>query len=96
MKNILIIIWLFPHILLSQSKVNSYDPKWSPDGESVVFYSNYDGDYEIYIIGRDGNDLNKVTDNEISDTAPSWSPDGNKILFKSNKQVLKARTTRNA
>ncbi len=60
MNNILFIILLFPLVILSQSNVNSYDPKWSPDGERVVFYSNYDGDNEIYIINRDGKGLENI------------------------------------
>jgi len=35
---------------------------------------------EIYTIGTSG-ELNRVTNNDISDTQPTWSPDGNRIAF---------------
>ena len=85
MKKLIFIILLFPNLTLSQTKVNSYGPKWSPDGSRIVFYSNNDGDFEIYTINRDGTNMRRITVNDNGDSEPSWSPDGNKILFNSNR-----------
>jgi len=47
----------------------------------IVFVSNRDGNYEIYSMNPDGNDLKRLTDNPASDREPVWSPDGRKIAF---------------
>lgn len=48
----------------------------------LVFMSDRDGDFEIYIMNIDGSNLIKLTDNSVDDYVPVWSPDGKKrILF---------------
>ncbi len=58
-----------------------YDPEWSPDGTQLVFSSNRDGDFEIYVMNPDGSGVRKITNNGVLDRDPSWSPDGNSIVF---------------
>ncbi len=52
-----------------------------PDSERIVFASNRDGNFEIYMIYSDGTGLTQLTDNETDDTVPEWSPDGTQIAF---------------
>jgi TolB protein len=56
---------LFPLFIvcqsLAQSKVDSHDPVWSPDGNQIAFYSNRDGDFEIYVVNSDGSNLRQIT-----------------------------------
>jgi Tol biopolymer transport system component len=57
-------------------------PAWSPDGSRLAFYSNRDGDAEIYTLsvvdslraGR-GIDIRQLTDNEFDDSSPAWKPE---------------------
>ena len=35
-------------------------PTWTPDGKSLVFYSNRGGEFEIWSIGADGGSLRKI------------------------------------
>lgn len=60
------------------------DPGWSPDGQSLVFSSDRDGNYEIYSMKFDGSDIRRLTNNAGHDSFPKYSPDGTQIAFNSN------------
>ena len=49
----------------------------------IAFYSNRDGNYEIYSIRPDGSDLKRLTFDPASDQTPAWSPDGTRIASSS-------------
>lgn len=50
----------------------------------IVFSSNRDGDYDLYVMNPDGSDVQPVTQNEAWDDKPSFSPDGRQIAFESD------------
>ncbi len=53
----------------------------------IAFYSDRDGDWEIFVMNADGTNLQQLTVNSaISESHPSWSPDGNRIAFKGTRQ----------
>ena len=66
-------------------KSNSYAPILSPDGSKILFYTDDDGDYDIYIINSDGTGLKNLTDNDNGDFLPKWSSDGSKICYSSDE-----------
>ena len=70
---------------LTVSKPVDDRPKWSPDGKKIVFYTDRDGNNEIYVMDADGSNQQRLTTNESSDYAPRWSPDGKKIVFTSER-----------
>jgi Tol biopolymer transport system component len=43
------------------------------------------GNFEIYVISRDGRNLRYLTANPANDESPTWSPDSNQIAFVSNR-----------
>ncbi len=49
-------------------------PTWSPDGAKIAFYSDRDGNTEIYVINADGSGVTRLTNNAAIDFAPTWSP----------------------
>ena len=60
-------------------------PSWSPDGTRLAFASKRDGNWEIYVMDREGGNLTRLTDHEADDTSPAWSPDGSRIAFASTR-----------
>lgn len=56
-------------------------PTWSPDGKTLAFTSNRDGNYEIYTVRPDGTELKRRTDNTERDDCCTWHPDGKRLVF---------------
>lgn len=51
----------------------------------IVFQSDRDGNYEIYVMEPDGSAQTNLTNNTAGDFKPAWSQDGSKIVFQSNR-----------
>ncbi|PYP18739.1 MAG: hypothetical protein DMD54_04535, partial [Gemmatimonadetes bacterium] len=47
----------------------------------IVFHSNRDGDFDIYVMNPDGSDVVQLTHNDVDEYLPLWSPDGRQITF---------------
>ena len=58
-------------------------PRFSPDGQHVVFVSDRSGDDNVWVARADGSDLRQITkDGGIASgfLSPVWTPDGNYIV----------------
>ena len=62
-------------------------PTWSPDGLQIAFRSDilHVGNWDIYLIDIDGQNLKRLTTNRQDDHYPAWSPDGTEIAFSSDR-----------
>jgi serine/threonine protein kinase/Tol biopolymer transport system component len=56
-------------------------PALSPDGRSVAFVSNRDGQYNVYVGLVRGGQLVQITHNASLKSRPSWSPDGSILAY---------------
>jgi Tol biopolymer transport system component len=56
-------------------------PALSPDGRSVAFVSNRDGNYHIYVGLVRGGNLLQLTHDPYLESRPRWSPDGTTIAY---------------
>ncbi len=76
---------------LTHNAGDDSEPSWSPDGSSIVFTSDFEGNREIYIlnVGCSGwlaacpRDLRRITQHVASDFNPAWGRAG--ILFASER-----------
>ena len=51
----------------------------------IVFASNHDGNWDIYSMGVNGDNLLQLTDHPAPDDHPAGSPDGRRITFRSRR-----------
>ena len=47
-------------------------PKWSPDGRQIIFSSGRTGNYEVYMMDSNGENLRNLTNHPAPDYQPSW------------------------
>ena len=84
MKITILIAFIIPTIVFAQ-KVKSMSPSWSPDGQWIAYYSNRDGNNEIYITDVKGSEHKRITYNGVKDYLPKFSSDGKRLVFFSNE-----------
>ena len=79
-----------PRNITNSVSVHERFPAWSPDGKSIAFFSDKDGEYKLVIAPQDGKGVKK------SLTIPgagfyhglSWSPDSKKLGFSDNARNI--------
>ena len=72
--------------ITNNTLVADLQPTWSPDGERIAFTSTRDGgDYDIYIMGKDGSNVMRVTTHPATDRQPVWAPNGARLAFVSER-----------
>jgi tricorn protease len=58
-------------------------PKFSPDGKSIAFTGDYDGNTDVFVMPAAGGEPRRLTYHPGADLVLAWTPDGKKILFRS-------------
>jgi TolB protein len=82
---------------LTPPEMEAAHPSWSPDGSKIAFsgHSRESGNWDIWLIGRDGQNLVRLTGSDLDDywfsprrnMHPSWSPDGSFIVFEQSDGI---------
>ena len=58
-------------------------PRFSPDGSSIAFTGNYDGNQDVYTVATGGGVPTRLTHHPAPDRTLDWAPDGRSVLFAS-------------
>ena len=58
---------------------------YSPDGDQIIFESNREGNWDIFVMEGNGKHQTKLTSGNEDDRRPSWHPGGQKVVFESNR-----------
>ncbi len=79
-------------------------PKFSPDGQSIAFTGQYDGDEQVYVIPVQGGEPRQLTYYPARGPLPArwgydnqvygWTPDGHAVLFRSMREGWTLTDTR--
>lgn len=73
-------------VQLTEHGDTDIEPDWSPDGKRIVWVSNQDGNFEIYVMDATGENVKRLTDDPDDDKSPAWQPKfGQKIAFSSTR-----------
>jgi tricorn protease len=67
-------------------------PVFSPDGETLAFTGEYDGNVDVYTMPAAGGVPKRITFHPGADYATGWTPDGQRILFRSNRESFSRYT----
>jgi Tol biopolymer transport system component len=60
-------------------------PRWSPDGRWITYFSYRDGGYDLWSIAPDGTGQHRLTWGPFDDREPVWSHDGTRVAFSSDR-----------
>jgi Tol biopolymer transport system component len=62
-------------------------PRWSPDGNKILFTGadQLDGIHHIYVMDADGGNVAQLTTDGWLNGVADWSPDGTRIAFQSDR-----------
>ena len=89
-------VWIASKSGGSASRLSSPDgpesyPRFSPDGKSIAFTANYQGNSDVYVISVKGGVPKRLTYHGMSDRVLGWTPNGKSVLFASSRESGRQR-----
>jgi tricorn protease len=89
-------IWVAPKqggvaVRLSSPRGEESFPRFSPDGQTLAYSANYDGNTDVYTVPVQGGDPSRLTWHPMTDRVLDWHPDGTRVLFASSRESGRQR-----
>ncbi len=89
-------IWIVPKTggtaqRLSSPRGEESFPRFSPDGSTIAFSANYDGNTDIYTVPAMGGEPARLTYHPMGERLVDWYPDGRGILFAASRESGRQR-----
>ena len=78
---------------LTTADGDEQNPVFSPDGKSIAFSANYDGNIDVYVIPASGGTPKRLTYHPDPDIVQGFTPDGKSVLFTSGRSSHTNRYT---
>ncbi len=75
-----------PFTRLTSGDWHDITPAISPDGKTVAFASNRDGDWDLYLLDLTSGGIERLTNTPEYDASPGWSPDGRWLVYETYLQ----------
>jgi tricorn protease len=69
------------------------NPAFSPDGATIAFSAQYDGNTDVYVVPVEGGAPRRLTWHPGPDVVQAFTPDGRRVLFTSPRAVFTTRHT---
>jgi tricorn protease len=84
-------LWIVPReggvaTQLTTGVGNEFLPLFSPDGSTIAFTGQYDGNVDVFVVPATGGVPKRLTYHPGADIAVAWTPDGKSLLFRSSRQ----------
>ncbi len=70
------------------------DPHFSPDGQTIAFTGQYDGNTDVYTVPVEGGQPVRLTWHPGTDQVQGWTPDGSAVLFRSGRESQPTQTNK--
>ena len=75
----------FKEEVLTQGNYDNRYASYNKTGEHIIFESNRDGRWQIYIMDVNGNNQRRLITSDANDRRPSWNNLNNEIIFESDR-----------
>ena len=69
---------------LASPQGREINPRFSPDGKTIAFTGNYEGNTDVYTIPVSGGVAERITWHPSAELVCDWMPDGKSLLYSSN------------
>src|SRR5581483_6276278 len=83
-------LWSVPRaggdaVRLTSASGTETDPHFSPDGSTIAFTGEYDGNVDVFTIPAAGGIPKRLTWHPSPDRVAGWTSDGKRVIFASTR-----------
>ncbi len=89
-------LWVARHDGSGARRITTHEgreshPRFSPDGRTIAFSAQYDGNTDVYVVSVEGGVPKRLTWHPWSDRVQGFTVDGSAVLFTSARAVYSTR-----